>query len=58
MSTKTKYLLQGLFFLLLAAFCLYLYFTGQAQNLKRFSLFGTLFSAFVGIIFLKNAIKK
>ena len=58
MSTKTKYLLQGLFFILLAAFCLYLYYTGQAEYLKRFSLFGTVFAGFIGIIFLKNAIKK
>ena len=58
MSTKTKYILQGLFFLLLSLFCLYLYFTGQTEHLKRFTLLGTVFAAFVGILFLKNGIKK
>ena len=58
MSTRTKYLLQGLFFVLLAAFCLYMYFSGNAGRLKNFSLYGTIFAGFVGIIFLKNAIKK
>ena len=47
-----------MFFVLLAAFCLYLYFTGAAGRLKHFSLFGTAFAGFIGIIFLKNGIKK
>lgn len=58
MSTRTKYLFQGLFFLLFAAFCLYMYLSGKAEHLKRFSLYGTIFAGFVGLIFLKNAFKK
>ena len=58
MNTRTKYILQGLFFILLAAFCLYIYFTGQAEHLKHFSLFGTVFAGFIGLIFLKNGLKK
>lgn len=58
MSTKTRYLLQGLFFFLLAAFCLYARFTGQAGWIQRFTLVGTVLSLVVGVIYIKNAFKK
>ena len=58
MSTKTKYLLQGLFFILLAAFCLYAYLSGKSSTIKNFTFAGTFVSVFIGIIYLKNAFKK
>ena len=58
MSTKTKYLLQGLFFFLLAAFCLYSYFTGKAAWINKFTLVGTVLSLIIGIIYIKNAFMK
>ncbi len=57
MSTKTRYILQGLFFIILGLFCLYSYFTGKGLPDKRFSMAGTIFGLFIGIIFLKNAFK-
>lgn len=58
MSTRTKYLLQGLFFFLLAAFCLYTRFTGKAGWINNFTLVGTVLSLVVGIIYIKNAFMK
>ncbi len=58
MSTKTKYLLQGLFFFILAALCLYARLTGQATWIRRFTIVGTVLSAVIGIIYIKNAFKK
>ncbi|MBQ2161543.1 MAG: hypothetical protein II444_06905 [Firmicutes bacterium] len=58
MSTKTKYFLQGLFFFLLALFCLYAFLTGRSETVKRFTLAGIFISLFIGILFLKNAIRK
>ena len=58
MSTRTKYLLQGAFFLLLSLFCIYAYATGKSVAVKRISFPGIFFCMFIGIIFLKNGIKK
>ena len=58
MSTKTKYIIQGLFFLILALFCVYLYVSGKSDNIKHFSIFGSVFAGFIGILFLKNGLKK
>ena len=57
MSTKTKYILQGLFFFLLALFCVYAYMTGKSVTVKRFTFSGIFLCAFIGIIYLKNAFK-
>ncbi len=58
MGRRTKYLLQALFFLALGGFFVYLYFSGKAAALQKFSLFGAVVLIFVGLIFLKNSIKK
>ena len=58
MSTKTRYLLQGLFFFVLAAFCIYARLTGQATWIKNFTLVGTVLSAIIGIIYIKNGLTK
>ena len=58
MSTRTKYLLQGLFFLLLALLCLYGHISGQSASIKNFTLAGTIVSLFIGIVYIKNALKK
>ena len=58
MSTRTKYILQGLFFFLLAAACLFTRASGHAAWVQKFSLVGTVLAALVGIIYIKNAFKK
>ena len=58
MSTRTKNILQGLFFLILSVFCLISYMTGKSATMKNFTFAGTVFSLFIGIIFLKNGLKK
>ena len=58
MSTKTKYILQGLFFLVLSVFCLFAYITGKTGTMKNFTLSGTILSLIIGFIFLKNAFKR
>ncbi|MBR6472949.1 MAG: hypothetical protein IKS99_04360 [Firmicutes bacterium] len=58
MSTRTKYIIQGLFFFLLSVFCLYAYMTGKSASVKNFTFAGIFFSLFIGIIYLKNGLKK
>ena len=58
MSTRTKYILQGLFFLILSVVCLITYVKGNSSSIRKFTLAGTVFSLFIGILFLKNGLKK
>ena len=58
MSTRTKYILEGIFFLLLGGLCMFSFFTGKVPSLTRFSLPGTIFGLFVGALLIKNGLKK
>ena len=58
MSTKTKYILQGLFFIFLSGICLYAYMTGKSSTLKSFTFAGIFLSLFIGIVYLKNGLKR
>lgn len=58
MNTKIKYILQGLFFLILGLVCTYTYFTGKAVSMKNFSLAGIFLGMFIGLLFIKNGLKK
>ncbi len=58
MNTRTKYILQGIFFLVLGLICIYTYFTGKAATMKNFSLAGIFLGMFIGILFIKNGLKK
>ncbi len=58
MSTRTKYILEGVFFLLLGGLCMYSYVTGKVPSLQRFSLPGTIVGLFVGALLIKNGLKK
>ena len=58
MNTRTKYILQGIFFLVLGLICIYTYFTGKAVTMKNFSLAGIFLGMFIGILFIKNGLKK
>ena len=58
MSTKTKNILQGLFFLVLAVFCLFAYMSGKSATVRNFTFAGIFFCLFIGILFLKNGLKK
>lgn len=58
MSTKTRYILQGLFFILLGAFCIYQYFFAENISMKKFTGPGIIFSMFIGVLFIKNAFKR
>ncbi|MBO5995201.1 MAG: hypothetical protein J6Q41_06785 [Firmicutes bacterium] len=58
MSTKTKLLLQGAFFILLSLLCLFAYMTGKSSSLKSFTFAGIFLSLFIGAVYIKNGIKK
>ncbi|MBR5740417.1 MAG: hypothetical protein IKX81_03870 [Firmicutes bacterium] len=58
MSTRTKYLLQGLFFLVLAVFCIYTHATGKTPWVQKFTTAGTILSLLIGVIYIKNAFMK
>ena len=58
MSTKTRYIIQGLFFFILAVFCLYAYMTGRSATIKNFTFAGIFLCLFIGLVYLKNGIKK
>ena len=57
MSTRTKMLLQGAFFLFLSVLCLYAYLTGKSTTVKNFTFVGIFLGLFIGIVYIKNGIK-
>ena len=58
MNTKTRNILQGLFFLVLSLFCLFAHISGSSNTVKNFTFVGIFFCLFIGILFLKNGLKK
>ncbi len=58
MSTRTQYILQGIFFLFLGAALLYLAFSGFSAANKKVTLLGAGICLFVAFLYFKNALKE